>query len=81
MGTDKRIKLEKLRYPKCQALEKNVRAAIAEVGLDLEVGHFTDVNKIIEYGVFMTPALVVDGIFKLVGKVASKEDVKKLLEE
>jgi len=65
--------------PKCQALEKNVKAAVAELGLDVEVGHITDINKIIEYGVFMTPGLVVDGKVKLAGKLATKEQIKKLL--
>jgi small redox-active disulfide protein 2 len=67
--------------PKCQALEKNVKAAIAEVGLDVEIDHVTDINKITGYGVFMTPALVVDGVVKVVGKVATKEEVKKLLKK
>jgi small redox-active disulfide protein 2 len=65
--------------PKCQALEKNVKAAVAELGLNVEVGHVTDIKKIMEYGVFMTPSLVVDGVVKVVGKVATKEDIKKLL--
>ena len=65
--------------PKCQALEKNVKAAVAELGLDVEVGHITDINKIMEYGVFMTPGLVVDGKVKLAGKLATKEQIKKLL--
>ena len=65
--------------PKCQALEKNVKAAVAELGLDVEVGHITDINKIMEYGVFMTPGLVVDGKVKLAGKLATKEEIKKLL--
>ena len=65
--------------PKCQALEKNVKAAVAELGLDVDVGHVTDINKIVEYGVFMTPGLVVDGKVKLAGKLATKEQIKKLL--
>jgi small redox-active disulfide protein 2 len=64
---------------KCQALEKNVKAAVAELGLNVEVGHVTDIKKIMEYGVFMTPGLVVDGVVKVVGKVATKEEIKKLL--
>jgi small redox-active disulfide protein 2 len=65
--------------PKCQALEKNVKIAVAELGLNVEVGHVTDIKKIMEYGVFMTPGLVVDGVVKVVGKVATKEEIKKLL--
>jgi small redox-active disulfide protein 2 len=65
--------------PKCQALEKNTKDAVAELGLDARIGHVTDVNEIADYGVFMTPGLVVDGEVKLVGKVANKEEIKKLL--
>jgi len=65
--------------PKCQALEKNVKAAVAELGLNVDVGHVTDINKIMEYGIFMTPGLVVNGVVKVVGKVATKEEIKKLL--
>jgi small redox-active disulfide protein 2 len=64
---------------KCQALEKNVKAAVAELGLKVEFDHVTDINKITEYGVFMTPGLVVNGVVKVVGKVATKEEIKKLL--
>jgi small redox-active disulfide protein 2 len=65
--------------PKCQTLEKNVKAAVAELGLNVEVGHVTDINKIAEYGVFMTPGLVIDGVVKVVGKVATKDEIKRLL--
>jgi small redox-active disulfide protein 2 len=65
--------------PKCQTLEKNVKAAVAELGLSVDVAHVTDINKIMEYGVFMTPGLVVDGVVKVVGKVATKEEIKRLL--
>ena len=65
--------------PKCQTLEKNTKDAVAELGLDAEIGKVTDVNEITNYGVFMTPGLVVDGEVKLVGKVASKDQIKKIL--
>jgi len=64
---------------KCHALEANVKAAIQELGLNVEVNHVTDIKTIAEYGVFMTPGLVVDGVVKIVGKVATKEEIKKLL--
>jgi len=64
---------------KCHALEKNVKTAVAELGLNVEIAHITDIKEIMEYGVFMTPGLVVDGVVKVAGKVASKEEIKKLL--
>ncbi len=65
--------------PKCQKLESNTKLAVEELGLDAQIGHVTDVNEIADYGVFMTPGLVVDGEVKIVGKVANVEEIKKVL--
>jgi small redox-active disulfide protein 2 len=65
--------------PKCLTLEKNTKDAVAELGLDAQIGKVTDINEIVNYGVFMTPGLVVDGEVKIVGKVASKDEIKKIL--
>lgn len=62
--------------PKCQTTEKIVKEAVAETGVDANVEKVTDVMKIAKYGVFGTPAVVVDGEVKSVGKVPEKEDVK-----
>lgn len=65
--------------PKCEQTEKVVREAMAETGVDASIEKIKDVMKIAKYGVFMTPAVVVDGEVKAVGKVPAKEDVKKWL--
>jgi small redox-active disulfide protein 2 len=65
--------------PKCQTLEKNTKDAVAELSIDAQIEKVTDINEIANYGVFMTPGLVVDGEVKLVGKVASKNEIKKIL--
>jgi small redox-active disulfide protein 2 len=62
---------------KCQTAEKNVREAVAESGVDAKVDHVTDLLEIAKYGVFGTPAVVVDGQVKCVGKIPSKEEVSK----
>jgi len=63
--------------PKCQQTEKVVKEAIAEAGVNAEVEKVTDTMKIARYGVFGTPTVVVDGEVKSVGKVPSKEEIKK----
>jgi small redox-active disulfide protein 2 len=63
--------------PKCQQTEKIVKEALAEAGVSATVEKVTDILKIAEYGVFGTPSVVVDGEVKSVGKIPSKEDVKK----
>jgi len=65
--------------PKCHTLEKNAREAVKELSLDAKVSKVTDINEIASYGVFITPGLVVDGEVKLAGKVATKEQIKKIL--
>ncbi len=61
---------------KCQQTEKIVREAVAETGSDAQIEKVTDVMKIAGYGVFGTPAVVIDGQVKSVGKIPKKEDVK-----
>jgi small redox-active disulfide protein 2 len=63
--------------PKCKQTESVVREVLAETGVTASVEKVTDIRTIAEFGVFGTPAVVVDGEVKSVGKIPSKEDVKK----
>lgn len=65
--------------PKCKQLTANVEVAVKELNLQAEIGKVTDIDKITEYGVMMTPALAVDGTVVSVGKVLSKDEIKKIL--
>jgi small redox-active disulfide protein 2 len=65
--------------PKCAKLHQHAEAAAKELGLDATVEKITDINTIIGFGVLMTPALAVDGEVKVVGKVPSVEELKKVL--
>ena len=66
---------------KCNQTEKVVMDALAEVGVAAYVEKVSDMMKIAGYGVFGTPAVVVDGEVKCVGKVPSKQEVKSWLKE
>lgn len=61
---------------KCGQTEKNVREAVGESGVDAMIDKVTDVMEIARYGVFGTPAVVVDGEVKSVGKIPTKEEIK-----
>jgi len=61
--------------PKCQQTEKVVKEAVAEAGVSADIEKVTNALKIAGYGVFGTPAVVVDGDVKSVGKIPKKEDV------
>jgi small redox-active disulfide protein 2 len=65
--------------PKCKQTEKIVQEAVLESGSDAKVEKITDVMKIAGYGIFGTPAIIIDGDVKSVGKIPKKEDVKKWL--
>ena len=60
---------------KCQQAEKNVMAAVTESGAPVKVEKITDTMEIAGYGVFGTPAVVVNGEVKSVGKIPDKEEV------
>jgi len=62
--------------PKCEQTAKVVNEAVAETGVDAKIQKVTGVMEIAGYGVFGTPAVVVDGEVKCVGKIPKKEDVK-----
>ena len=61
--------------PKCQQTEKIVKEAVAEAGVDAQIEKVTDTMEIAGYGVFGTPAVIVDGKVKSVGKIPKKQDV------
>ena len=65
--------------PKCKMLYENAKKAVLEKNIQAEVLKVEDMDKITEYGVMMTPALVVDGAVKTTGKVPSAEEIKKWL--
>jgi len=64
---------------KCEKLEANAKQAAKEKGGAYEVEKISDIKKIMDFGVMLTPALAIDGQVKSVGKVLSVEEIKKLL--
>ncbi|GAB4240365.1 MAG: thioredoxin family protein [Candidatus Methylacidiphilales bacterium] len=65
---------------KCQALTEITKKAAQELGLDYELEKVTEVMRFADFGVMITPALVVDGQVKVSGKVPSLEQTKALLQ-
>lgn len=76
-----RIKVLGSGCQKCMALEKNVKIAIANTNSRDEVTHLKEIEKILEYGVMSTPALVIDEKVVSSGKLLSVNDIEKLLME
>lgn len=65
--------------PKCEAAERNVRRAVADLGVTAEVEHIYDVKELAKRGVMLTPAVAVDGELKISGHVPSVGEMKKHL--
>ena len=65
---------------KCKKTEEIVRQAVKELNIKAEISKIEDLQKIIDKGIMMTPAVAVDGVVKILGRVPSTEDVKKILQ-
>ncbi len=64
---------------RCHTLAENAETAAKELGIEYEIEKVTDIEAICEAGVLLTPALAVDGEFKIVGKVPSPKEIKLML--
>lgn len=66
--------------PKCKQTEAIIHEALAQSGKEAEVIKVEDIQKIMEYQVMSTPAVVVDEVVKLKGKVPSIQEILSLLD-
>ncbi len=64
---------------KCKSLTKNVEKAVAELGIQAEIVKVDSIQEIMNRGVMMTPALVVDGVVKVAGRIPKIEEIKNLI--
>ncbi len=67
--------------PKCKKTKELTQEVIKELGISADIMEVKDINQIIDYGVMVTPALVIEGEIKVAGKVPSKEEIRKWIEE
>ena len=65
--------------PKCKKLEEQARLAVEGAGVDAEIVKVSDIDAIMEMGVMMTPALAIDDDVKISGRLASKDEIVKLI--
>jgi len=66
---------------KCNMLADNVKKIADSMGVEYQLEKVTDIMKIMEFGVMMTPGLAIDGKVKAAGKVPKDEEIKKFLSE
>ncbi len=65
--------------PTCKRLLELTRQAVADLGLELEVGYLTDIQEIMEMGVMSLPALAINGQVVLAGQMPKIEKIKELI--
>ncbi len=79
LSTMKKLQVLGVDCERCDLLAERTEAAAKQLGIDYQLQRVRDIEDLIEIGVLMTPALVVDGEVRVVGKVPSIEQLKKLL--
>lgn len=62
---------------KCKKTKEVIEKALKEIGVEAEVVKVEDFETILNYGVMVTPAVVIDGEVKLAGKVPDEKEVRK----
>jgi small redox-active disulfide protein 2 len=61
----------------CEQAQKIVEAAVAAKGIDAAVTKVSDFAEIAKMGIFSTPAVVVDGEVKCVGRAPKQAEVEE----
>lgn len=64
---------------KCTKLAEVTEHAAASLGIPFQIEKVTDIRKILALGAMMTPALAVDGVVKVSGRVPSVDEIKTLI--
>ena len=65
---------------KCITLAQATAQAVAELGIDAQISKVTDLREIMAFGVMMTPALAVNGIVKVSGRVPGIAEIKSMIQ-
>ncbi len=63
--------------PKCKKLYENAQAAVKELNVQAEVVKVEDIQKIMDYGLMLTPAIAIDGEVKAAGRIPAPDEIKK----
>lgn len=64
---------------KCNRLEQLTREVVAELGIAATFEHVTNMDEIMDYPIMTTPALVIDEVVKVSGRLPSREELASWL--
>jgi small redox-active disulfide protein 2 len=65
--------------PKCKKLAEITEKTAKELGIEYTLEKVTDINEIMNFGIMMTPALAVDGMVKVSGRIPKSEELKAMI--
>jgi small redox-active disulfide protein 2 len=65
---------------KCKSVDKLIRKVVEELGIQAEIIKVEDLQEIINRGIMMTPTVFINGEAKIVGRVPTPDEIKKLLQ-
>jgi small redox-active disulfide protein 2 len=74
----KSIKILGTGCPKCKTVEANVRRAVEELGIEADIEKVDDITRIMQYNILSTPAVVVDEVVRIKGRVPDVKEIKAL---
>ncbi|MCX5793758.1 MAG: thioredoxin family protein [Elusimicrobia bacterium] len=77
----KKIQILGMGCAKCSKLYAAAEAAAKELGLEYQMEKINDMDRIVEMGVMMTPALAVNGTVKFASRVPGADELKKIILE
>ncbi|MCM8763274.1 MAG: thioredoxin family protein [Candidatus Omnitrophica bacterium] len=63
--------------PKCKKLYENAQTAVKEANVDADVVKVEDIQKIMNYGIMITPAIAIDGEVKAAGRIPASAEIKQ----
>lgn len=66
---------------KCKKVTDNVKKAMDELVIDIQVEKVGDINRILDYGVMMMPGVVIDGEVNVAGKIPDVRQIKQWVQE
>ncbi|MCU0244762.1 MAG: thioredoxin family protein [Acidobacteria bacterium] len=67
--------------PRCHEVEKRTINALAELGVAADVEKISDIKRIMDFNIFSTPGLVIDGKVVCSGRIPRLEEIKAWIQE
>jgi small redox-active disulfide protein 2 len=64
---------------KCKKTEEYVRNVVKKLGISATITHNKDITTFADYGVMMTPALVINNQLVFEGKIPTEQEIETLI--